>query len=432
MTFSSLVVAITLTISYTATSSVAIGDTFTVNLIHRDSVDSPFYDRSMSFAQRMGHSLQRSFINAKQLSCYKNGSTYQADTIPDHGEFLLNISYGNPPQKVLAIADTGSDFSWMPCKPCTKCYKHTAPLFDPKNSSTYQPIDCESETCKAMGMVATNCTTTKECGFLSLYADGSASTGIVSTETMTLGDRVLPNIVFGCSFTYDGVFQPTWGGIVGLGGGDYSLVSQIRTLVPGKFSYCLIPYPHTNEFSNKSSKMIFGDFDFGPNVVTTPLVQKIPKTYYHVTFEGFSVGDKRICISDDLNSTKPLLKGNMIVDSGTTLTKLPPKLYDEFETAIKEAINARPIKDPDQVLNLCYRSSKVTKMPKVTMHFDGADVELSLDNVLVTVSKGIMCFGFLPSSDLAVMGNIAQMNHLIGFDLENNVLSFKSTDCERL
>ncbi|KAF5764268.1 putative nepenthesin [Helianthus annuus] len=133
--------------------------------------------------------------------------------------------------------------------------------------------------------------------------------------------------------------------------------------------------------------MIFGDFDFGPNVVTTPLVQKIPKTYYHMTFEGFSVGDKRISISDNLNSTKPLLKGNMIIDSGTTLTMQPPKQYDEFETAIKEAINLRTIKDPQKVLNLCYRSAKVTKMPKVTMHFDPTDVELSRDNVFVTVSK---------------------------------------------
>ncbi|MFS8018290.1 putative nepenthesin [Helianthus anomalus] len=118
----------------------------------------------------------------------------------------------------------------MQCKQCTKCYKHTTPLFDPKSSSTYQPIVCESETCKAMATVATNCSATKKCEFLSIYGNGSVSTGIVSTETITLGERVLPNIVFGCSFTNDGVFQPTWGGIVGLGGGNCSLVSQVRKL----------------------------------------------------------------------------------------------------------------------------------------------------------------------------------------------------------
>ncbi|MFS8018289.1 putative nepenthesin [Helianthus anomalus] len=77
----------------------------------------------------------------------------------------------------------------------------------------------------------------------------------------------------------------------------------------------------------------------------------------------------------------------MIVDSRTTLTMLPSKLYNDFESAIKEAINVRSIKDPKKVLNLCYRSAKVTKMPKVTMHFDGTDVELSRDNVFVTISK---------------------------------------------
>ncbi|MFS8018294.1 hypothetical protein Hanom_Chr15g01390371 [Helianthus anomalus] len=73
MMFSSLVVAITLATSYTTTSSVAINDTSSVDLIHRDS---PFYDRSMSLAQRIGHALQRSFINAKRFRSNINGSTY--------------------------------------------------------------------------------------------------------------------------------------------------------------------------------------------------------------------------------------------------------------------------------------------------------------------------------------------------------------------
>ncbi|MFS8018291.1 hypothetical protein Hanom_Chr15g01390331 [Helianthus anomalus] len=42
MMFSSLVVAITLATSYTTTSSVAINDTSSIDLIHRDSIDSPF------------------------------------------------------------------------------------------------------------------------------------------------------------------------------------------------------------------------------------------------------------------------------------------------------------------------------------------------------------------------------------------------------
>ncbi|PWA69011.1 aspartic peptidase A1 family [Artemisia annua] len=438
MAFSSFAFVITLAFLHTAGcyTVTAKGDTITIDLIHRDSIDSPFYDRSMNFSQRIGHAIKRSISSAKHFNAHHNpkGSTYQTQMIPDHGEFLLNISYGNPSHQVLAIADTGSDLSWIQCKPCLKCYKHKGRIFNPKKSTTYKPVACESNTCKVIGTIDANCTKTKSCPFAESYADGSVSNGTISTETITLGDRVLQNIVFGCGFHSDGIFRPTWGGIVGLGGGDYSLVSQMRSFVPGKFSYCLIPFTLTDGISNKSSKMIFGDIDFGPNVVSTPLVAKDPKTFYYVTLEGISVGDQRLnVVSDGSKATMPSPKGNMIVDSGTTLTTLPRKLYNEFEAALKDAINIRTMKDPQKVLSLCYRSAKVTNIPKVTLHFDGADVELNRDNMFVIVSKHIMCLGMQSASDiLPILGNLAQMNYMVGFDLENNMVSFKRTDCEKL
>ncbi|GKC12115.1 aspartic proteinase CDR1-like protein [Tanacetum coccineum] len=435
MTFSALAFAITLAILFIAGCiATASGDIFSIDLIHRDSVDSPFYDSSLNFSQRIGHAIKRSIIKSKRLNTHHNpkGSTYQTQIIPDHGEFLLNISYGNPSHQVLAIADTGSDLSWIQCEPCIHCYNHTGSLFNPKTSSTYKPLACESNTCKAIGTVNVNCSSTRNCPFDVSYADGTVSNGTISTETVTLGDKVLPDIVFGCGFNNDGVFRPTWGGIVGLGGGDYSLVSQIRSFVPGKFSYCLIPFTLTDGISNKSSKMIFGDIEFGPNVVSTPLVPLFPKTYYYVTLEGISVGDRRLnLVSDGSKPTKPL-KGNMIIDSGTTLTMLPPKLYNEFVAVLKDAINVRKMKDPQKVLSLCYRASKVTNVPKVMMHFEGADVELSKDNIFVTVSKHIMCLGMRSTAGLPVLGNLAQMNYMVGFDLENNMVSFKRTNCEKL
>lgn len=432
MAFTSLVLAVTLAIFYTAGGSPLTGDSFTVELLHRDSIDSPFYDHSMTFAQRLGHALQRSVANAKRFNANPHRSSYHADLVPDHGEFLINISFGNPSHKVLAIADTGSDLSWMQCRPCIKCYKHKGKPFNPKNSSTYQTVGCKSRTCKALSSLETSCSATKRCQFYESYADGSYSNGTVSTETVTLGNRVLSNIVFGCSFSNDGIFRPNWGGIVGLGGGEFSLVSQIRSYVPGKFSYCLIPFPLTNDLTNKTSKMTFGRYDLGPNVVSTPLVPNYPKTFYYVTLKGISVGNKRINIRDKANFSDPSQKGNMIVDSGTTLTVLPSKLYEGFEAAIKKAINVRTMKDPQKVLSLCYRSAKVSSVPKVTVHFDGADVVLNRDNLFVTVSKHIMCLAFQPSSNLPVMGNLAQINYMVGFDLEKNMLSFKRTNCEKL
>ncbi|PWA87713.1 aspartic peptidase A1 family [Artemisia annua] len=363
MAFSSFAIAITLAILYTAgCNATANSDTFSIDLIHRDSVDSPFYDSSMNFSQRVGHAIKRSIIHSKHLNAHHNPkrSTYQTQIIPDHGEFLLNISYGNPPQRVLAIADTGSDLSWIQCEPCIHCYNQTGSLFYPNRSSTYKPVACDTDACKVIGSIDANCSLTRNCPYDAAYGDGSTSNGTISTETVTLGDRVLQDIAFGCGFYNDGVFRPTQGGIVGLGGGDLSLVSQIRAIVPGKFSYCLIPFTLKGGISNKSSKMIFGNIDFGPNAVSTPLLPILPNTYYYVALE-------------------------------------------------------------------------VTRLPKVTLHFDGADVEMNRDNLFVPVSNHIMCLAIRSSAGgLPVMGNIAQMNYIVGFDLDNNLVSFKRTDCEKL
>ncbi|PWA56017.1 aspartic peptidase A1 family [Artemisia annua] len=436
MAFSSFAFAITLAILYTAgCNATANSDTFSIDLIHRDSVDSPFYDSSMNFSQRVGHAIKRSIIHSKHLNAHHNPkrSTYQTQIIPDHGEFLLNISYGNPPQRVLAIADTGSDLSWIQCEPCIHCYNQSGSLFYPNRSSTYKPVACDTDACKVIGSIDANCSLTRNCPYDAAYGDGSTSNGTISTETVTLGDRVLQDIAFGCGFYNDGVFRPTQGGIVGLGGGDLSLVSQIRAIVPGKFSYCLIPFTLKGGISNKSSKMIFGNIDFGPNAVSTPLLPILPNTYYYVALEGITVGGRRLnLVSNGSKTTKPS-KVNMIVDSGTTLTTFPDKLYNQFEAALKEAINVRTIKDPQKILSLCYRYTKVTRLPKVTLHFDGADVEMSRDNLFVPVSNHIMCLAIRSAAGgLPVMGNIAQMNYIVGFDLDNNLVSFKRTDCEKL
>ncbi|KAK9068798.1 hypothetical protein SSX86_012914 [Deinandra increscens subsp. villosa] len=217
---SSLLLLVTLAIFHIAGSSLTSGDSFTVNLLHRDSIDSPFYDHSMSFSQRLGHASRRSFTNAKRYKTKLDGSTYQADIIPDVSEFLINISIGYPSHNVLAIADTGSDLSWIQCKPCIRCYNHTGPVFDPERSSTYRPVACESTTCKDLSSSGTTCSSSENCRFFLFYGDGSFSNGTVATETVTLCHRDIPNVVFGCSFVNDGIFGPTWDGIVGLGGGD--------------------------------------------------------------------------------------------------------------------------------------------------------------------------------------------------------------------
>ena len=77
----------------------------------------------------------------------------------------------------------------------------------------------------------------------------------------------IPKIVFGCGHNNDGTFGEARSGIIGLGGGPLSLVSQLNKSIGGKFSYCLV----LTKNSNVTSKINFGSNGLvsGNGVVST-------------------------------------------------------------------------------------------------------------------------------------------------------------------
>ncbi|KAG8391387.1 hypothetical protein BUALT_Bualt01G0182400 [Buddleja alternifolia] len=400
---------------------------FTIDLIHRDSPQSPSYDISLTPSQRLGNALRRSFARVHRFKA-KNGShqSPESDIINANGEYLMKYSIGTPPVQSLAIADTGSDTIWTQCQPCVKCFKQKLPFFKPKNSSTYKKIPCSSVSCSSLS--DTSCSRNKkDCLYDDAYGDGSNTSGELATDTITLGStrgkkaNSFRNIIFGCGFRNGGIFDGGESGIVGLGGGKASLVRQLSPFVKGKFSYCLMPLSK----ASNSSKLNFGANAVvsGKGVVSTPLVSKKPETFYSLTLEGISVGNQRLGFNDSGE------EGNIIIDSGTTLTLLPEDLYDKLENVFKKLIKLKRIKDPQGFLKLCFFTRKEIRIPDVTVHFKGADVKLKAENVFLRTSEVALCLAFQSAGYTNIYGNIAQVNFLVGYDLVKKTVSFKPKDC---
>ncbi|GLT54049.1 hypothetical protein SLA2020_272820 [Shorea laevis] len=144
-----------------------------------------------------------------------------------------------------------------------------------------------------------------------------------------------------------------------------------------------------------------------------------------------SVGKKRLELGDSSYFGDP--KGNIIIDSGTTLTLLPEDFYAKFESAVAEVIDLERVDDPNRMLSLCYKSaSDDIGAPIITAHFSGADVKLNQVNTFVRVSEELLCFAFSASESLFIFGNLAQMNFLVGYDTVAQTVSFKPTDCTQL
>ncbi|KAL0379971.1 UNVERIFIED_CONTAM: Aspartic proteinase CDR1 [Sesamum angustifolium] len=412
---------------------------FSIDLIHRDSLRSP----SLDSLQRVTNSLQRSFnrLNVLAQDHYSQQSA-STEIVPDRGEYLMKFSLGTPPVTTLAIADTGSDLTWIQCNPCDRCFKQKAPFFEPKGSSTYKPVSCSSNTCTD-AVLRTSCNGSKgTCNYAISYGDNSFSKGDLATETITLGSTSrgnvsIPNVIIGCGHLDQGTFGVDASGIVGLGGGKVSLITQMGSSIKGKFSYCLVPFFGKNV---KPSKMSFGDEAVvsGGGVASTPIVARTPKTFYFLTLEGITVGNQRLDLDSDLSSSSlngskaSHQEGNIIIDSGTTLTFLPSDLYDRVIRAVKSQTKLRQITDPQGLLNLCYLSrGNVAEVPKITVHFRGADVELKPINTFVKTTQASLCLAFAPADVLAIYGNLAQMDFLVGYDLEKKTVSFKPTDCSK-
>ncbi|GFZ07593.1 eukaryotic aspartyl protease family protein [Actinidia rufa] len=387
---------------------------FTADLIHRDSPQSPFYNPSSTETERFNDAIKRSFSRATRF------------------KQSLSESPNNDIQSQIPIP--GSDLTWTQCEPCTQCYNQNAPLFDPQNSSTYSELSCQSQPCQAL---PTSSCDEDACQYRMTYGDQSYSVGTLAAETFTLGSASgqaisIPNMVFGCGHNDEGTFNETAMGIIGLGGGSVSLISQLSDSINGKFSYCLSGF---NTDDTITSKINFGDNAVvsGSRVVSTPIVSKEISTFYYLTLESITVENKSLAYETKMKSSgdDDGQQGNIIIDSGTTLTLLPGDLYEKLESEVKQAIKNEPSANPQGALGLCYGHISIDDLPNMTFKFTGAELELSPTNTFVQNGE-LICLAIIPSDmGIAIFGNLGQMNFLIGYDLVKKQVSFMPTDCSK-
>ncbi|WMV40424.1 hypothetical protein MTR67_033809 [Solanum verrucosum] len=367
---------------------------FTLDLIHRDSPHSPFYNPSNTQSNRLRNAFHRSFSRASffKKSSLATPNTIQSDISLIPGEYLMKLSIGTPPVEIVAIADTGSDLTWTQCKPCENCFEQSSPLFDSKKSSTYKTAGCDVEECTSIG--SSSCVKGNVCEYQMSYGDQSHTIGDLAFDKFTFPstsgkDVAIPNVAFGCGHDNGGTFNNYTSGIIGLGGGEVSIINQLDKEINGKFSYCLISIPLDSPISNVTSHINFGSSATvsGPDVVSTPLIKKDPSTFYYLNLEGVSVGNKTLKYkSSKIGSGGE--EGNIIIDSGTTLTFLPNDFYSSLESTLVDSISATRKEDPSGTFRLCYESENGTiDAPTIVTHFANADLELSPSSTFAEIEQ---------------------------------------------
>lgn len=352
---------------------------------------------------------------------------------PYDREYLVMFSIGTPPQPVMLTLDTGSDLIWTQCLPCIRCFDQGLPLYNPSNSSTFASLSCLSGLCTALPMAACH----QQCFYLYQYGDGSATVGSVSTETFTFGSDnqvTVPDIGFGCGFLNGGIFVSNESGILGLGRGPVSLISQLGL---GAFSYCF-----TSLFGSKNSPLLLGTpthFYNDSVIKSTPFIQNpTGKNFYYLSLKGITVGNTLLHIPHSAFALQDDGTGGVVIDSGTAITVLNDDAYKLVRKAFIHQVKLPVAKESITFLDLCFALPKShsgnVEVPKFVFHFENVDLELPRDNYIYEDRRsGELCLVMISSGDTStIIGNFQQQNIHILYDLKNKKMSFMPAQCDKL
>uniref|UniRef100_A0A0D9WZT3 Peptidase A1 domain-containing protein n=1 Tax=Leersia perrieri TaxID=77586 RepID=A0A0D9WZT3_9ORYZ len=374
-----------------------------------------------------------------------DGAAAAATVHASTATYLVDIAIGTPPVSLTAVLDTGSDLIWTQCDaPCRRCFPQPAPLYAPARSATYANVSCLSPMCRPLQTPWSRCPAAPPddtgCPYSFSYGDGTSTDGVLATDTFTLAadTAVLPGVAFGCGTDNRGSTDNS-SGLVGMGRGPLSLVSQLGVT---RFSYCFTPFNST-----ATSPLFLGSTarDSSSAAKSTPFVAN-PRggagaawrksSYYYLSLEGITVGETLLPIDPSVFRLTATGDGGVIIDSGTTFTALEERAF----VAVARAFAARvglPLASGGARLGLglCFAAAapERVEVPRLVLHFDGADMELRRESYVVEDRiAGVVCLGMVSSRGMSVLGSMQQQNMHVLYDLEQGVLSFEPANCGEL
>uniref|UniRef100_A0A7N0VJ93 Peptidase A1 domain-containing protein n=1 Tax=Kalanchoe fedtschenkoi TaxID=63787 RepID=A0A7N0VJ93_KALFE len=291
------------------------------------------------------------------------------DIIRDTNQFFMKIRLGTPSVDIITTQ----------CLPCTRCFPQHQPLFNTQASSSYETIQCgPSQPCPPWNGIGC---LDGLCHHDIHYVDGTHTRGLLSIETLRMDSTThstiqIPNYIFGCGMDNNSHFGGIGFGVIGLGTGPESIVTQL------------------------------GHF-------------------YHVILEAFTVGRTRIPFTSRSDAVE---QGNIMIDSGRTLTNLPRHFYVQIKQAMTMQTHAPEVPDPYRLLELCFRKDRSLQLPSIVANFRGDNVSLKWFNAFVTLGP-VTCLAFGVSESFIAYGSLAQQNFLVGFDQNARTVSFKPFQC---
>ncbi|KAL6493818.1 hypothetical protein OROGR_031727 [Orobanche gracilis] len=344
-------------------------------------------------------------------------------TFTQNPTYIVRAKIGTPAQTLLVAIDTSNDAAWFPCAGCVGCASAT---FDSAKSSTFKSLTCGLRQCNQVTNPSCEGGT---CGSNWTYGSSSVSASLVQ-DNITLATDSISNFNFGCVRKTTGTSFPAQG-LLGLGRGPLSLLSQTGSLYQSTFSYCLPNYKSTNS----TGSLRLGPNSQPKNIKTTPLLKNLKRSsLYYVNLMAIRVGGKVVSIPPTAFAFDPNTGGGTTFDSGTTFTSLVKPAY----TAVRDELRRRMGKANVTSLggfDTCYNNVPIT-VPTITFVFSGMNVTLPQENFIIRSTAGsTACLAMAAAPEgnvnsvLNVIASFQQQNHRILIDVPNSKLGVAREQC---
>lgn len=342
--------------------------------------------------------------------------------------YVVRARLGTPPRPLLLAVDTSSDVAWLPCSGCSGCpFSPATPPFETTRSTSYRPVPCGAPPCSQVPNPSCPAGS-PACGFNLTYG-ASSLLAALSQDSLSLASDVVHGYTFGCLQKATGPSVPSQG-LLGLGRGPLSFLSQTKDLYGSTFSYCLPSFKSLNF----SGTLRLGPVGQPMNIKTTPLrTNPHRSSLYYVDMFAIRVGRKVVDLPPATVAFDPNTGAGTIFDSGTMFTRLVAPAYvavrDEFRRRVRGAGPVTSLGGFDT----CYNGPIVA--PAITFMFVGMNMTMPADNYLIHSTAGsITCLAMAMAPDnvnsvLNVIANMQQMNHRVLFDVPNGRLGVARESC---
>ncbi|MED6222094.1 hypothetical protein PIB30_061123 [Stylosanthes scabra] len=416
---------------------------FKLKLIPRTEIDSFLFPKNLSLLETHKRLVQLTRTRSLSFNQITPENLKPRVTNVLTSVYVVQMLIGTDPSfSTFLLMDSGSDDTWIQCDGCVNCFPLGGGSFKYRASKTYKAVSCNHPLC-----IPKLCSPQGLCLYSIRYGYNAFSGGIVSAENFTFPDTVedsisFQNVVFGCGFDNQNIqFGAPLGehnfiaGIIGLGAGSRSILSQLSASTNLRFSYCFTPYsspaPYSYLWFGEDAR-INGDFK------TTPLVERgIPR--YYVNLKKISLNDIELPIDPLLFALRDDLSGGFAFDTGSGQTTLVNSAYQVLKLFVDSHFSEfgmDPITDRELPYDLCYHvpsAGKEYSRPSMTYHFDGDGADLVVDGSQVFQDfDDIFCLIVLPRSNdegPSLLGSYQMVGYRFLTDVRQKTISFVPEMC---